>query len=384
PVFGGLLLSGLWWGLVFLMGAPVMVLVLAAGHATLPEYRDATATRLDLASVALFLLGILPIVYAVKRTAELGWQLPVTAIGLTGLVFGWMFVRRQRTLASPLLDLKLFRTPAFAGALAVLFFAMLALNSVEYLIPQFLQLFGGMGPVEAGMWLLPSAATFLLGSQLTPLLVRRLRPAHVIALAMVISLLGYLLALIAERPLHAAIAATVIMLGVGPISVLGTDLAVGSAPAEKAGSAAAAGQTAYDLGLAMGIAITGSLAVAVYREEIAATTPAGTPDEAATAARDTLGAAIGAAERLPESTAKPFVAAAKDAFLSGFGAAAAVSAGVAVLVIVVVLSTLRHVRPSGAGAETASKPRADPDVTETAAAGGEPGNIDPATKAIAT
>lgn len=312
PVFGGLLLATLWWGFVFLLGAPIMLLVLVAGPAVLPEYRDRTAGRLDLASVVLFLLAVLPIVYAVKRIAEHGWQPAVVATGVAGVIVAWLFVRRQGRLSAPLLDPRLFRNRSFAGALAVLFLGMMALNSVEYLIPQFLQLLGGLGPVEAGLWLLPSAAAFLLGSQLTPALARRMRPAYVIALGTLISLAGYLLAVQATQPFDAAAAATVIMLGVGPISVLGTALAVGAAPTEKAGSAAAAGQTAYDLGLAMGIAIPGSLAVAVYRQQIAATSPPGIPAEAARAAHDTFGAAIGAANALPQPLAGQLGLAARD------------------------------------------------------------------------
>ncbi|MEU4571702.1 MFS transporter [Nonomuraea sp. NPDC023979] len=356
PVFGGLLLANLWWGLVFLIGAPVMLLVLAAGPVLLPEYRDRAAGRLDLTSVAMFLLGILPIVYAVKRIAEHGWRPAVVLAGLAGVVFFVLFVRRQNRLRSPLLDLRLFADRSFTGALTMLFLAMMALNSVEYLIPQFLQLFGGLDPVAAGLWLLPSAAAFLLGSQLTPLLVRRLRPAYVITLGALVSLAGYLLAVGAASPLAAAVAATVIMLGVGPISVLGTELAVRAAPPQKAGSAAAAGQTAYDLGLAMGIAITGSFAVAVYRDEIATTLPPGVPD----AARDSLGSAIGVAEALPSPLAGRLVAAAKDAFLCGFSAAAAVSAGLAVLVIAVVLITLRHVRAASAPDEATEPEMAAP------------------------
>lgn len=342
PVFGGLLLGGLWWGWVFMMGAPVMVLVLMAGPRLLPEHRDPSAGRLDLVSVVLFLLGVLPVVYAVKRVAENGWQAPAIAAGVAGLAFAYLFTRRQRRLTSPLLDLRLFADRSFAAALTVLFVGMMALNSVEYLVPQFLQLVGGLSPLAGGLWLLPSAATFLLGSQLTPVMARRFQPAYVIAGGTLISLIGYVMAVQATTPLAAAVAVTAIMLGVGPISVLGTDLAVSAAPPERAGSAAAAGQTAYDLGLAMGIAIPGSIAVAVYRDSMTASTPAGTPSEAAHAAQDTLGAAIAAAEHLPGSVAAQLSQAAKDAFISGFQAAATVSAALGVIVIVVAVTALRR------------------------------------------
>ncbi|GAA2631235.1 MFS transporter [Actinomadura fulvescens] len=194
PVFGGLLLSQLWWGWVFLLGAPVMVVVLAAGRSLLPEFRDVSAGRLDMPSVLLFLLGILPVVYAIKRIAEHGWHAPVAAAGVAGVVFGWLFVRRQRRLAAPLLDLRLFADRTFSAALAILFLGMMALNSVEYLVPPFLQLVGGLSPMAGGLWLLPSAAAFLLGSQLTPPLVRRAGPARVLVAGTLVSLVGYVLA----------------------------------------------------------------------------------------------------------------------------------------------------------------------------------------------
>ncbi|REE96665.1 DHA2 family multidrug resistance protein-like MFS transporter [Thermomonospora umbrina] len=344
PVFGGLVLSALWWGWVFLLGAPVMVVVLAAGRSVLPEFRDVSAGRLDMPSVPLFLLAVLPVVYAVKRIAEHGWQTPVAAAGVAGVVFGWLFVRRQRRLAAPLLDLRLFADRTFSAALAILFLGMMALNSVEYLVPPFLQMVGGLSPMAGGLWLLPSAAAFLLGSQLTPPLVRRVGPARVLVVGALVSLVGYVLAAQAAGPVAAAAAITVIMFGVGPISVLGTELAVTAAPAEKAGSAAAAGQTAYDLGLAMGIAITGSVATAVYRDRVASRIPAGTPAGAERAAHDTLGGAISAAENLPAPLAHRLTDAARDAFVSGFHVAATVAAALAVGVIVVALTALR--RPS--------------------------------------
>ncbi|MBE1533179.1 MFS transporter [Actinomadura algeriensis] len=342
PVFGGLLLSQLWWGWVFLLGAPVMVVVLAAGRSVLPEFRDASAGRLDVPSVLLFLLGVLPVVYAIKQIAEHGRHAPVVAVGVAGLVFGWLFVRRQRRIAAPLLDLRLFADRTFSAALAILFLGMMALNSVEYLVPPFLQMVGGLSPMAGGLWLLPSAAAFLLGAQLTPPLARHVGPARVLVAGTLVSLVGYALAAQAAGPVAAAAAITVIMFGVGPISVLGTDLAVAAAPAEKAGSAAAAGQTAYDLGLAMGIAITGSVATAVYRDQVASGIPAGTPAGAEEAAHDTLGGAISAAENLPAPLAGRLTDAARDAFVSGFHAAAMVAAALAVVVIVVALTALRR------------------------------------------
>jgi DHA2 family multidrug resistance protein-like MFS transporter len=333
PVIGGVMLASWWWGSVFLMGVPIMLLALVAARALLPEYRDPTPGRLDLASVALFLLAVLPVVYAVKSLASgsPAWQ-PAVAFA-AGAVCTVVFVRRQNRLATPLLDLRLFHDRAFTGALLTLLIGMTALNGVEYLVPQYLQAVAGQSPLEAGLWLLPGAAGLIAGSQLTPVLARRFRPAYVLAGGLLLSLTGYAAIALSEGVLTASLGLTVIMFGVAPISVLGTALAVGAAPAGKAGAAAAIGQTAYDLGLALGIAITGTLAVAAYRGEI--------PDEAPAEARDTVGAAIAAAERLTDDAS--LLATAKDAFTTGLQTAATVSAALTLVTAILVTTLLRHV-----------------------------------------
>ncbi|MET8977515.1 MFS transporter [Streptomyces sp. NPDC004539] len=362
PVIGGVLLEHFWWGSVFLVGVPVMVLALPPILLLVPEYRDPNPGRFDLVSVAFFLLGILPAVYAVKKFAEDGWSVGHLAAAVVGVVFAVLFVTRQRTLEAPLLDMALFRDRVFTGALLTLLLGMMALNGVEYLIPQFLLVVGDLSPLAAGLWLLPSALGLVVGSQLTPVLARRTRPAFVIAGGTVVTLVGFWLTATAPADdsgvVPTALGLTVIMFGVAPISVLGTNLAVGAAPAEKAGAAAGAGQTAYDLGLALGIAVTGSVAVAVYRGEIADTVPADVPAGAAEAARDTVGGASAAAQGLPAEAGEKLLAVARDAFTSGLHATAWVSAGFALATTVVVLALLRHI-PAIGSEEPAPEPAAE-------------------------
>ncbi|RPJ59106.1 MAG: MFS transporter, partial [Acidobacteria bacterium] len=118
PLVGGVLLQHFWWGSVFLAGVPVMLLLLAVGPVLLPEYRDPAAGRLDLFSAGLSLASVLAVIYGLKRMAEHGpgW-LPAVSI-VAGLATGAAFVRRQRRLLYPLIDLALFRIPAFRASLA--------------------------------------------------------------------------------------------------------------------------------------------------------------------------------------------------------------------------------------------------------------------------
>ncbi|MCX5199496.1 MFS transporter [Streptomyces sp. NBC_00249] len=348
PVIGGVLLNSFWWGSVFLLGVPVMIPVVLLAPLLLPEYRDPSAGRIDLPSAGLFLLAILPVVYGIKKLAEFGPEGSYLAAIAVGAAFAFLFVRRQNRLATPLLDLRLFSSRAFTGALLALLLGMMALNGIEYLVPQYLLALGGLTPLAAGLWLLPGAAGLVLGSQLTPVLARRLRPAYVILAGLVFTLLGFWLATV-DGVVAVSLGLALVMFGIAPISVLGTALAVGSAPAEKAGSAAATGQTAYDLGLALGIAGTGSVAVAVYRDDVAAAAPAGIPAEALAAARDTIGGAADAAAQLPGTLGADLLTAAREAFASGFHTASLVSAGLAVLTAVAVAALLRRIPPIGGG-----------------------------------
>ncbi|MFE2044462.1 MFS transporter [Streptomyces sp. NPDC059477] len=353
PVVGGVLLDRWWWGSVFLIGVPVMVPVLLAAPLLLPEYRDPKPGRLDLPSVALFLAAVLPLVYAVKKIAEHGPNGPAALSTAVGAVAVTAFVRRQNRLSHPLLDLALFRRREFTGALLTLLLGMTALNGVEYLVPQYLQAVAGLSPLEAGLWLVPGAAGLVAGSQLTPPLARRVRPARVLAAGLAVSLAGYGVLAVATGVVATSLALTVVMFGVAPISVLGTTLAVGAAPAPKAGAAAATGQTAYDLGLALGIAVTGSLAAAVYRDRM--------PDNAPTEARDTIGAALAAARRLSDpDRATALADTARAAFTAGLQTAAAVSAVLAVATAVLAGWLLRHVPPISAAQKEAAAPDDDP------------------------
>ena len=157
PLVGGLLLEYFWWGSVFLLAVPVMVLLLAVGPRLLPEYRDPGAGRIDLPSAALSLVAVLLVIYGLKQMAQngLGW-VPALSI-VAGLVLGTAFVRRQRSLDVPLIDLGLFRVPAFSAALVVNLLAFFVAFGAFLSIAQYLQLVVGLSPFEAGSWTVPSA-----------------------------------------------------------------------------------------------------------------------------------------------------------------------------------------------------------------------------------
>ena len=360
PLLGGVLLERYWWGSVFLLAVPVMALLLVLGPMLLPEYRDPDAGRLDLVSAGLSLAAVLLVIWGLKQLVRDGLGLPPALSIVAGLVVGVVFVRRQQTLADPLLDLRLFRSPAFSAALTANVLDFFVAFAALLFLAQYLQLVVGLSPLQAGLWMLPSSLGFIVGSLLTPLLVRRARPGGGGGGGMVLAAVGFglLTQLDPAAGLAVLVAGSVAFsLGSAPMTTLATDLMVGTAPPERAGAASGISETSSEFGGALGIAVLGSIGAAVYRGQMTAAVPAAVPGEAAAAARDTLGGAVAAADQLPDQLGAALLDTAREAFTQGLRLTFAISAAVAVGIAVLVAALLRHV---GAGPEPSWHPDPSP------------------------
>ena len=242
-------------------------------------------------------------IYGLKRIAEDGLAMMPLLFIVAGSAAGVWFVRRQRHLASPLIDLHLFQRPAFNSALAVYTLATFVAFGAFVFIAQYMQLVLGLSPLVAGLWTIPFAVAFIAGSMLTPALARRVRPTRLITIGLCVSA-DRLRAHHAGRWRVLALAILVAgfivySLGLAPVFTLATDVIIGSAPPERAGAAAALSETGSEFGGALGIAILGSIGTALYRGKLGPEAPRGVPDEAWETARDTLGSALAVAEGFP-------------------------------------------------------------------------------------
>ncbi|WP_246222551.1 MFS transporter [Phytoactinopolyspora limicola] len=351
PAVGGFMLEHFWWGSVFLLGVPVMLLLLGAGRILLPEYRNEAPARVDLISVALSLGAILPFVFGIKEIAKNGGVTGGPAAALVvGVVVGVLFVRRQTRLADPLLDLSMFRIRRFSGAVIGLTLAALTLSSFGLFFTQYLQLVEGLSPLRAGLWFLPMGAAVIASSFVAPLLARRIRPPLLITAALAIAAggLGSLTQLGVESGLTLLITGSVLFgIGIIPLQVLSVDLVVGSVPLDKTGSASATSETGGEFGMAMGIATLGTVGTAAYSSRMEGIIPAGIPDDVASSAQDSFANAFAAAAELPSALGAQLVASANEAFVWGFNVVAALSAALLGGIAVMVMTVLRHVRPVG-------------------------------------
>nr|WP_239000872.1 MFS transporter [Jiangella asiatica] len=343
PAIGGILLESFWWGSVFLLGVPIMVLLLATGPVLLPEHRNAEAGRIDLASVALSLGTILPVIYGLKELAKDGPSTTSLGAIAVGVAVGVAFVRRQLRLSDPLLDLRLFANRRFTSALGIFSVGGFAMGGMFLFVSQFLQLVEGLSPLEAGLWLVPPAVAMIGGTMFGPALSQRLGAGRVIGGGMAMAGIG--LAVMTQAGATGGLGLIVAGLvtatvGLGPGAALTADIVVSAAPPEKAGSAASVSETSGEFGIALGIAALGSLGTAIYRSEL--TVPAGTPAEVAATAEDTLAGAVAAAPQLPPEVAVPLLDAARDAFMSGLNVVAGVGSVAMLCFAVVGVSLFRR------------------------------------------
>src|SRR5258706_10526697 len=193
PLLGGAILEYFPWGAVFLISVPVMILLLAVGPFLLPEYRDPNAGKPDVLSAVLASAAVLSIIYGLKLIAQDGVSVAGAVSVLAGVAIGMVFVRRQKQLADPLIDLRLFAIPRFRASLVLYGGAILLLFGAFLFLPQYLQLVLGLSPLRGGLWTLPCAVGFVVGSLLTPALARRIRPAALMSCGLAGAAIGHFL-----------------------------------------------------------------------------------------------------------------------------------------------------------------------------------------------
>lgn len=303
PLFGGALLENFWWGSVFLVNVPIMALVLAIGLPTLRESKDPNPGRLDLLSVALSMAGILGVVYAIKETAIQGIAPGYTGVGLLGGAALIWFVMRQRTLEHPLVDVRLFSSGPFTGAVLGTMLSIFGLAGALFFFSQYLQFVKGLSPLQAGLFELPATMAALIAALLAGNIMRRYGRGPVTSVGLVaigLGMAGIAFILDSEQYLVFAVPLILIGAGEGVALTIASDTVLAVAPKDRAGAASAVSETGYELGTALGIALLGSVLTAVYQATLKL--PQGLPDAVSRAANESPGEAFEAITGLPAST----------------------------------------------------------------------------------
>jgi EmrB/QacA subfamily drug resistance transporter len=289
PVLGGLLVTHFWWGSVFLVNAPVVVLAVVAAIVLVPESRNPRAGRPDLLGALLATTGMVALVWAVICAPEHGWAAPrVLAAGAVGLLALAAFAAWELTTSRPMLELALLRNRLFAGASSVGVLLMFALAGTTFILTQYLQLVLGYGPLEAGLRTLPVALAVALTAPVSPRLAAAVGDGAGVALGLVMMAAGLTtMGLLASAHSYWPVLAGGMLIGGG----MGTAMAPASSallrslPRENAGVGSALNDTVQELGAAFGVAVLGTVLAAVYRAHLPVSAPAGARSSLAEALR---------------------------------------------------------------------------------------------------
>jgi DHA2 family multidrug resistance protein-like MFS transporter len=322
PLIGGVLLQYFHWGSVFLINIPVMLALLIAAPFLLPEYKNEGGEKLDLLSVALSLGSVLPIIYGFKHMAADGFAPRQLLAIAAGLLVGVLFVRRQKRLVHPLIDLRLFRIPAFTASLIVNLAGVFFVFGVFLFQNLFLQLVLELSPLEAALWSVPSALAFTIMSFHAHRFTNRLGAIKTVLLGLLVNAAGVSMmaaAAYTESLVGVIGASMLIGLGFVPVILTTTGLIVGTAPPEQAGSAAAISETSAEFGGALGVAILGSLGTLIYRMTMDGVDLSGLNAAQQSAVTTTLAAAVETAKALGEP-APAWLETARSGFSLGFAA----------------------------------------------------------------
>ena len=369
PIAGGALLTSYWWGSIFLVNVPLAAVALAANALLLPRSRDEEAPRLDVVGAVLSASGLALVVYALIEAPEQGWSSPQTLalLGFAVLLLG-AFVLWERSHATPLLDVTLFRRPRFSAASGAITVAFFALFGFIFLITQYFQFVLGFSALGTGVRLLPVALSLAVASVTSPLLAARVGSKAVVAGGLLSFAAGIAWAsTVSPVTSYAEIACQMVLLGagIGATTAPATESVMGALSVAKAGVGSAVNDTTRQVGGVLGIAVVGSVYASTYTGRLG-----GDPllsllaAEAAQQASDSFGRALAVAAAAPVEVGAPLAAAATSAFLDGLHRGALVAAGVAVVGALGVLAFLpSRARPQPMRAPAAAEETAPADLS---------------------
>lgn len=373
PLAGGALLEHFWWGSVFLVNVPVAAFGILGVLALVPESRDPHPQRVDIGGVVLSILGLVALVYGIIKG---GQQATVTVPSvyvplLAGIVLLAGFAWLERRSSHPMLDMTLFRNPAFSAASAAITLVFFALFGATFFLTFYLQFARSYTPLEAGVRLLPIAAALAFFAPRSAKLVRRFGAKRVCTTGLVLVATAFALYQFIDVDTNIwVLEGLLVVLGTGMGNVMApaTESIMSTLPRERAGAGAAVNNTTRQVGGALGVAVLGSLLSTTYRNAVA---PAlqGLPVELRARAGESIGATLGVAKGVG---AVEVVAPAKEAFIHALHVTSLASAGVALLGAVIVALYLPGrprvgVRPAAA-TPTSADPPGHGETVETAAA----------------
>ncbi|MFF2659287.1 MFS transporter [Kitasatospora sp. NPDC058032] len=375
PITGGLLIEHFWWGSIFLVNVPIVVVALIAMAVLVPESKDPNPGRMDPVGVLLSIIGLVALIFGIIKGGELADFTAVEAWGpvLVGLAALTAFVLFERRTAHPALDIGWFRNKVFSASVVVVGVVFFALMGVSFFGVFYTQSVRGYSALQAGVLMLPLAAAQLVFAPRARLVVDRFGIRATCAVGMLsiaAGFLGYLL-LDAATPIWVLVVLGLLM-GTGMAHVMPpiTVAIMGSLPREKAGAGSAVNNTFRQVGGSLGVAVLGAVLSTVYRDGMSDKLAQLPAPELREKAGESLEATLAVAARLGDR-GKELIGPANDSFLNAMHVVAGLSAAITVGGALIAWFLLPGKAPadgSAGGSAAAPGGRADTAARKTAAA----------------
>lgn len=333
PITGGWLLEHYWWGSVFFINVPIVIVAVIATLATVPESRDTSVPRIDRVGLALSIAAIGTLVFTIIEAPEAGWLAPASVGGFAGAAaLLAAFVAWELRVETPLLPVRIFEDLRFSAASVSVTAGFFALFGFVFLITQYFQLIRGYGPLEAGVRTLPVAVSIALASIASPRLVEWIGTKVVVTTGLALMSAGFFWVSFASTttPYLEIVGQMVLLgLGLGSTTAPATESIMGSLPIDKAGVGSAVNDTTRELGGTLGVAVIGSIFSSIYIGSLGdGPVVSALPAEARLATEESVAAAGLVAQRLGDA-APAYLAEVSDAFLAGLAVACLAVAAVA-------------------------------------------------------
>ncbi|HBY47253.1 MAG TPA: MFS transporter, partial [Chloroflexi bacterium] len=349
PVIGGWLLEHYWWGSIFLINVPIIAVAILGAILVVPESKDPEASRLDPVGALLSIGGLASMLYAIIEAPNVGWLAGQTlGWGVAAVVLLGAFALWELRRAQPMLDLRLFRNPRFSAASIAITLVFFAMFGMLFFLTQYLQFVLGFSTLETGVRVTPVVVGIGSGVGIGTRLAAKIGTKIVVGAGLGIVALGLLnLSTVSDLSGYQTVLISILILGFGMGSAMSpaTDSIMGAVPEENAGVGSAVNDTTRQVGGALGVAILGSLLASSYSSAIGPVVRALPPD-AAKAASDSVGVALGVAAQIGGAQGQALAAAARSAFVDAMGTTALVASGFAVAGALVALLFLpAHERP---------------------------------------
>lgn len=320
PLLTGFVLEHFSWHAVFLINVPLIALTILFGVFLVPRTADPDHTNLDPVGAGLSVVGLVSLVYAIIEGPHNGW-LSLTTLGVAGLgllilgLFVWWELRAKH----PMLDVRLFKIPAFGVSSLVLTLVFFALMGIFFNMSQLLQLVFAYSPLESAVRMLPMAFAMMISAPLSPRLVEKFGKRRPVAVGMLLVALGtFMLSRVGVDSSYLMLVGSMVVVsfGMGVAMSPTTDLLMSAVPRNRAGMGSAMNDTTRELGASLGIAILGSLLASQYSHKIAPVV-AQVPEAARAAVEHSLAGALTVAQQAGDAGA-PLALAAKQAWVGSY------------------------------------------------------------------